>query len=62
MLTMREKKALTAEIQNRYNKATKKVKSRILDEFCETTKYNRVYAARILRLMAGKLIGYQNHS
>jgi len=58
MLTMREKKALTTEIQDRYNKATKKVKSKILDEFCATTKYNRVYAARILRLMAGKVIGY----
>lgn len=58
MLTMREKRALTAEIQNRYNKATKKQKGRILDEFCATTKYNRVYAAKILRLMAGKVIGY----
>jgi len=59
MLTMREKKALTAEIQDRYNKATKKVKGRILDEFCQVTGYNRTYAARILRLMAGKVIGYQ---
>jgi hypothetical protein len=58
MLTMKEKKALTAKIQNRYNKATKKVKGRILDEFCETTKYNRNYAARVLRLMPGKVIGY----
>jgi len=58
MLTMKEKKALTAEIQNRYNKATKKAKSRILDEFCQVTGYNRVYAARMLRLMVGKVIGY----
>lgn len=58
MLTMRQKKALTVEIQNRYNKATKKVKSKILDEFCQITGYNRVYAARILRLMVGKVIGY----
>ena len=58
MLTMREKKALTAEIQNRYNKATKKVKGRILDEFCQVTGYSRTYAARILRLSTGKVIGY----
>ncbi|MBL7124091.1 MAG: transposase family protein [Actinobacteria bacterium] len=55
---MREKKALTAEIQNRYNKATKKTKAVILDEFTATTGYNRNYAARILRLKVGKVIGY----
>jgi len=59
MLTMVEKKALTKEIQDRYKKATKKVKSKILDEFCATTGYNRVYAARILRLSVGKVTGYQ---
>jgi len=58
MLTMREKKALTAEIQNRYNKATKKAKAVILDEFTVNTSYNRNYAARILRLKVGKVIGY----
>ena len=58
MLTMREKKALTAEIQDRYGKAIKKVKSKILDEFTATTSYNRNYAARILRLKVGKVIGY----
>jgi len=58
MLTMKEKKALTAEIQNRYNKASKKAKAGILNEFTITTCYNRNYAARILRLKAGKVIGY----
>jgi len=58
MLTMREKKALTAEIQDRYSKATKKGKIRILDEFIATTGYNRNYAARMLRLKEGKVIGY----
>lgn len=58
MLTMREKKALTSEIQNRYNKASKKAKAGILDEFTTTTGYNRNYAARMLRLKAGKVIGY----
>ena len=62
MLTMREKKALTAEIQNRYNKASKKAKAGILDEFTATTGYNRNYAARILRLKVGKVIGYSRVS
>ena len=62
MLTMREKKALTAEIQNRYSKASKKAKSGILDEFTTNTGYNRNYAARILRLKVGKVIGYTKMS
>ena len=55
---MRQKKAITVEIQDRYAKATKKEKSKILDEFSATTGYNRVYAARILSLKPGKTIGY----
>ncbi|MCJ7472652.1 MAG: transposase family protein [Actinobacteria bacterium] len=55
---MREKKALTAEIQNRYSKASKKAKSGILDEFTTNTGYNRNYSTRILRLKTGKVIGY----
>lgn len=35
-------------IQDRYIKATKKGKTKILDEFTATTIYNRNYAARIL--------------
>ena len=58
MLTMREKKALTAEIQDRYGKAAKKARSKILDEFTATTSYNRNYATRILRLKVGKVVGY----
>jgi len=58
MLAMRHRKAITAEVQDRYIKATKKGKSKILDEFSATTGYNRVYAARILRLAPGKVIGY----
>jgi len=58
MLAMKHRKAVTSEVQNRYVKATKKVKAKILDEFCTTTGYNRVYAARILRLKVGKVIGY----
>jgi len=58
MLAMKHRKAVTSEVQNRYVKATKKTKTKILDEFCTTTGYNRVYAARILRLKVGKVIGY----
>src|SRR5680860_781309 len=58
MLTMWQKKAVTAEIQGRYIKATKKDRSKILDEFSATTGYSRVYAARILRLASGRTIGY----
>jgi len=58
MLAMKHRKALTSEVQDRYTKASKKTKAKILDEFCTTTGYNRVYAARILRLKVGKVIGY----
>ena len=58
MLAMKHRKAVTSEVQDRYIKATKKGKAKILDGFCTTTGYNRVYAARILRLKVGKVIGY----
>ena len=58
MLAMRHKKAITADTKKRYVKATKKEKTIILDQFTAITKYNRNYAARILRLKAGKVIGY----
>jgi len=58
MLTMRQKKAITAEVSSRYIKATKKDKGKILDEFSTTAGYNRVYAARILRNSPGKVLGY----
>jgi hypothetical protein len=58
MLAMRHRKAITAEVGNRYRKATKKDKGKVLDEFSVTTGYNRVYAARILRLSPGKVLGY----
>lgn len=58
MLAMMHKKAITAETRKRYAKATKKEKTIILDQFTAITKYNRIYAARILRLTEGKVIGY----
>lgn len=47
-LTMHEKKSLTLEVARRYRKAKKKEKSRMLDEFVATTRYNRVYASWLL--------------
>jgi len=58
MLSMKQKKAITNEVGARYIKANKKDKGKILDEFYATTGYSRKYAARILRLTPGKVIGY----
>jgi len=52
-LTMGERKAVTREVRERYRRARKKVKGRILDEFCTLTGYNRCYGARVLRDRAG---------
>ena len=58
MLDMRQKKAITKELRKRYNKATKKEKTKILDEFCATTGYNRCYASWILKIKKEKVLGY----
>ena len=58
MLDMRQKKAVTEELRTRYSKASKKVKSKMLDEFCATTRYNRCYASWILKMKSGKVLGY----
>lgn len=49
MLNMRQKQAIAKESIIRYRKAQKKEKGSILKEFCATTGYNRIYAARVLR-------------
>ncbi len=41
---MKEKRKITMLLAQRYRKARKKEKSRILDEFVKLTKYNRNYA------------------
>jgi len=46
---MKEKKAVIRETAARYQKAEKKGKTKILDEYIELTKYNRKYASWILR-------------
>jgi hypothetical protein len=48
-LTMQEKEAVARQVRSRYQKAGRKEKSAILDEFIKTTGYkNRKYALRAL--------------
>jgi hypothetical protein len=47
-LNMKEKQAVTREYKARYQKATKKVKSGLLDEFTRLTGYHRKSAVRFL--------------
>ncbi|SPQ00891.1 Integrase catalytic region (fragment) [Candidatus Sulfobium mesophilum] len=48
MLTMNERKKATAMVACRYQKATKKDKGLILDEFTKLTGYGRRYASHLL--------------
>ncbi len=47
-LTMRERKKLTMVKAQTYVKASKAKKTAMLDDFCESTGYQRKYAARVL--------------
>jgi hypothetical protein len=58
MLTMRQKKAITRELRDRYRKSSKKEKTIMLYEFIRLTRYNRSYAARTLRLK--EVLGYMH--
>jgi len=58
MLTMRQKKAVTKELRDRYQRASKKEKTVMLNEFIQLTRYNRSYAARVLRIK--EVLGYMN--
>ena len=49
MLTMRQKKAVTRELRDRYQRASKKEKTMRLNEFIPLTRYNRCYAGQVLR-------------
>ena len=60
MLTMRQKKAVTKELKDRYQRSSKKEKGFILDEFTQLTRYNRCYACQILKIKKDKLLGYIN--
>ena len=58
MLTRRQKKAITRELRDRYQRASKKEKTMRLNEFIQLTRYNRSYAARALRIK--EVLGYMN--
>ncbi|HUZ18821.1 MAG TPA: hypothetical protein VMV68_10575 [Spirochaetia bacterium] len=63
---MGEKKVVTREPAPRYRQANKKGKQKILDEFTQTTVYNRKYACHVLstwvrasyREVDGKLVRF----
>ena len=44
MLTMRQKKAVTKELKDRYQRSSKKEKIIILNEFIRLTRYNRYWS------------------
>lgn len=48
-LTMKERKSVVRVTARRYRSARKKRKNEILDEFIQTTGYNRCYASYLLR-------------
>jgi hypothetical protein len=54
-LTVQERQAMTRAVAKRYQRATKKERGRILDEFCATTGYNRAYAAFQLHNLGRKV-------
>ena len=51
-LSMATRKQVTKEMAQRYVRARKRERGRMLDELCALTGYNRSYAARLLRLRA----------
>ena len=48
-LTMRERHAVTRELTERYQKASKKARGAILTDFCALTGYSRYHARFLLR-------------
>jgi len=60
MLTMRQKKAVTRELRDRYQRLSKKEKTIFLNEFIQLTSYNRCYACQVLNMKKEKVLGYMN--
>jgi len=56
MLNMKQRQAITKELNKRYSKARKKEKTRILNWFIDLTGYNRCYASCVLKTKE-KVIG-----
>jgi len=59
---MRQKKAVTRELRDRYQKLSKKEKTMMLNEFIQLTRYNRCYACQVLNMKKEKVLGYVNIS
>lgn len=59
-LTMAERKKITKIMAQRYQKANKKEKGRILDEIVALVGYNRCYASWVLRNYGRKVLVYDN--
>jgi hypothetical protein len=57
---MRQKKVITRELRDRYQRSSKKEKSIILNGFIQLTGYNRCYACQVLKVKKGKVLGYLN--
>jgi hypothetical protein len=55
---MRQKKAVTRELRDQYQRLSKKEKTIILNEFIQFTRHNRSYTARALRIK--EVSGYIN--
>jgi transposase InsO family protein len=55
-LNMKEKQAVTRELKSRYQKATKKEKRALLDEFTRLTGYHRKSAVRLLSARPAKTL------
>jgi len=55
-LTMQERKKLTLVKAQAYWKATKRKKSQMLDNFCQSTGYCRRYLARVLHRAGGRYL------
>jgi len=54
-LTVKEKKKLTAVMAPEYQRARKKEKGNILEQFIKATRYNRCYAAHVLKTHGKKI-------
>ncbi len=59
--TMKERKKVTLKVSLRYQKAPKKEKDKILDEFISLTNYNRAYASFILNNYGRKSRPYRKN-
>ena len=57
---MRQKKAVTRELRDRYQRLSKKEKTIFLNEFIQLTRYNRCYACQILNIKKEKVLGCLN--